>query len=267
MGQVYNVGFNLSKDYWLEPDNLLLLNCWARDGYTVQDIANKIGIHHTIFRRWMNEEEEIREAINTGRELVDYKVENALLKAALGYRTKEVKLTTVIRGGKVVEKIKEVTTSDVAPHVGACKTWLFNRKPNLWKAESARANLLDDLGQDTDVRIVIERAGSKAGEEKSTSVYYGAEAEQTEEDQEWQDEVNSGITIRGATEQEQKEAKKKIAKEKREKKKRNVQKSTEVLYESNDVERQSDSAVQHAHDSNSIDLDAWPDDWVDDDET
>ena len=24
---------------WLEEDNLMLLECWARDGYTFQDIA------------------------------------------------------------------------------------------------------------------------------------------------------------------------------------------------------------------------------------
>ena len=28
---------------WLEEDNLMLLECWARDGYTFQDIANRIG--------------------------------------------------------------------------------------------------------------------------------------------------------------------------------------------------------------------------------
>ena len=71
-------------DTWLETDNLILLEGWARDGYTVADIAFKIGITNAALQKWMRDQEEIRKAINDGRELVDYKVENALLKAALG---------------------------------------------------------------------------------------------------------------------------------------------------------------------------------------
>ena len=44
--------------------------------------------------------------------LVSTEKENALLKSALGYKTKEVKVTTTMRYGKVVETIKEVTDKE-----------------------------------------------------------------------------------------------------------------------------------------------------------
>ncbi len=39
-------------DEWLEEDNLELLECWARDGYTLMDIANRIGVGRTTLDSW-----------------------------------------------------------------------------------------------------------------------------------------------------------------------------------------------------------------------
>lgn len=100
---------------WLEEDNLMLLECWARDGYTFQDIANKIGIAVSTLRTWRAQYPEFDEALKRGREIIDYKVENALLKSALGYKTKEIRVTTTMRYGKVVETIKEATDKEQAP--------------------------------------------------------------------------------------------------------------------------------------------------------
>ena len=79
---------------WLEEENLMLLECWARDGYTLQDICNRIGIAMSTLTAWRKQYPEIDKALKNGREIVDYKVENALLKSALGYKTKEVKVVT-----------------------------------------------------------------------------------------------------------------------------------------------------------------------------
>ena len=102
---------------WLEAANLMLLECWARDGSTFQDIANRIGISISTLRTWRVQYPEIDSALKKGREIIDYKVENALLKSALGYHTKEVKVTTTIRFGKTVETFKEVTDKEQAPKV------------------------------------------------------------------------------------------------------------------------------------------------------
>lgn len=220
---------------WLEEDNLMLIECWARDGYTFQDIANRIGIAVSTLRGWRAQYPEFDEALKRGREIIDYKVENALLKSALGYKTKEVKVTTTIRYGKVVETIKEVTDREQAPNVSAIQCWLYNRLPNKWKKN--RDNLIELDEEDTKIQVTVTRA--------SQSTKPNAQHDDTV-DEEWQDEVNQSIEIRSMTEEEQAEAAKKRAQAKSE----GSQKlSTKVESEANDE-----------------DLDYWPDDWEDEDE-
>ncbi|MBQ2858355.1 MAG: hypothetical protein IJE78_14775 [Bacteroidaceae bacterium] len=220
---------------WLEEDNLMLIECWARDGYTFQDIANRIGIAVSTLRGWRAQYPEFDEALKRGREIIDYKVENALLKSALGYKTKEVKVTTTMRYGKVVETVKEVTDKEQAPNVSAIQCWLYNRLPNKWKKN--RDNLIELDEEDTKIQVTVTRA--------SQSTKPNAQHDDTV-DEEWQDEVNQSIEIRSMTEEEQAEAAKKKAQAKSE----GSQKlSTKVESEANDE-----------------DLDYWPDDWEDEDE-
>ena len=73
---------------WLEPDGLLLLEGWARDGLTDEQIAGNVGITATTLYEWKNRFPEISEALKKGKEIVDIQVENALLKRALGCRTR-----------------------------------------------------------------------------------------------------------------------------------------------------------------------------------
>lgn len=217
---------------WLEEDNLMLLECWTRDGYTFEDIANRIGITLNTLRWWRKKYPDIDKALKAGREIVDYKVENALLKSALGYKTKEVKVTTIMRHGKVVETQKETLEKEQAPNVHAAQCWLYNRLPKKWKNMNSRANILDDVDEDTSIQVTVIRQGKNTQQNNS-------------EDKEWQEEVNQSIEIRGMTEEEraQKEKEKKEAK-----KKKNSNVSTKVESEAED------------------DLDYWPDDWEDEEE-
>lgn len=68
---------------WLEPDGLLLLEGWARDGLTDEQIAHNMGITAKTLYVWKNEHSNICEALKKGKEVIDYQVENALLKKAL----------------------------------------------------------------------------------------------------------------------------------------------------------------------------------------
>lgn len=220
---------------WLEEDNLMLLECWARDGYTFQDIANRIGIAVSTLRMWRMQYEDIDNALKKGREIIDYKVENALLKSALGYHTKEVKVTTTIRYGKTVETIKEVTDKEQAPNVSAIQCWLYNRLPNKWKKNRDQLIELDE--EDTKIQVTVTRASQQSK----------SDAQQDEsDDKEWQDEVNQSIEIRSTTEEERAEAAKKKAKTKGESSQSML---TKVENEASDE-----------------DLDYWPDDWEDEDE-
>lgn len=68
---------------WLEEDNIIRLEGWARDGLTNEQIANNIGINPKTLYEWKNKESKIGNILKRSREVVDFEVENALLKSAL----------------------------------------------------------------------------------------------------------------------------------------------------------------------------------------
>lgn len=226
----------VTVDDWLTEDGLLLLESWARDGYTMMDISNKIGIDNDRFLRWKDRYPEIAEAVRKGKELVDYKVENALLKSALGYKTKEVKVTTTMRYGKVVETIKEVTDKEVAPSVPAIQMWLYNRQKEKWKNMNAKNNILDDMEEDSSFEIVVTRATkNESGSDKSAANSNDGDFDTGMEEKE--------VKVRKRTKTEAEEVKEK------EKKRAAKQKANTV--------------VEEEDESQNVDLDEWPDDWED----
>lgn len=70
-------------DEWIQPDKLILLEGWARDGLTYEQISNNIGIDVSTLWDWRKKEPNISNALKKGREVVDFEVENALLKNAM----------------------------------------------------------------------------------------------------------------------------------------------------------------------------------------
>lgn len=153
---------NESKvDYWLTDDGLILIEAWARDGYLLDDIAQRMGIERQTLYTWRKKYPEIARALNTGKELIDYKVENALLKAALGYTTKEIKVTLgkKMLNGEVYEVLKETTTREIAPNVTACMAWLNNRKHDQWKRNRDKVLEMDE--EDSNINITIVRGNPK----------------------------------------------------------------------------------------------------------
>lgn len=153
---------NESKvDYWLTDDGLILVEAWARDGYLLDDIAQRMGIERQTLYTWRKKYPEIARVLNTGKELIDYKVENALLKAALGYTTKEIKVTLgkKMLNGEVYEVLKETTTREIAPNVTACMAWLNNRKHDQWKRNRDKVLEMDE--EDSNINITIVRGNPK----------------------------------------------------------------------------------------------------------
>ena len=217
---------------WLEEDNLMLLECWARDGYTFQDIANKIGIAVSTLRTWRAQYPEFDEALKRGREIIDYKVENALLKSALGYKTKEIRVTTTMRYGRIVETIKETTDKEQAPNVSAIQCWLYNRLPQKWKKN--RDQLIELNDEDAKIQVTVTRASKQGDTDLKTQ-------HDDSTNEEWKDEVNQGIELRKMTEQEQAE-----------RNKRNTQKA---------AQNAQNLQTKVENEASNEDLDYWPDDW------
>lgn len=116
-------------DEWLEQDKLILLEGWARDGLTEEQIANNIGISRQSLWEWKKKEVDILNALKKGKEVVDIEVENALLKKALGY-TITLHKQKVTKDGDVVDIEEEV---HIAPDTTAQIFWLKNRRKQQWR--------------------------------------------------------------------------------------------------------------------------------------
>lgn len=71
-------------EYWLTEDGLTLLEGWARDGLTDEQISNNMGVAYSTLRLWKEKYSAILAALKKGKEVIDYEVENALLNKALG---------------------------------------------------------------------------------------------------------------------------------------------------------------------------------------
>lgn len=116
-------------------DKLVLVEGWARDGLTNEQIAHNLGINVSTLYDYQSKYKEFSEALKKGKEVVDREVENALLKRALGYRYKEVtkELVKDTSTGKTNLEVTKEVTKEVQPDTTAQIFWLKNRKPKEWR--------------------------------------------------------------------------------------------------------------------------------------
>mgnify|MGYP003319191283 CR=1 FL=1 len=105
-----------------KEENLILLQGWIRDGLTDEQIARNMRISRSTLNEWKKKDSDISDTLKKGKEIVDYQVENSLLKEAL-------------KG-----------------NVTACIYWLKNRRPDKWReqpketpAEADIPKFLDDI--------------------------------------------------------------------------------------------------------------------------
>ena len=122
-------------EYWLTEEGLLLLEAWARNGLTDEQIAKNVGISKETFYQWKKKYPDFSDSLKRGKEVVDIQVENALLKRALGYSykevTKEAKLNPQTSQYELV--VTKEVIKEVPPDTTAQIFWLKNRKPNDWR--------------------------------------------------------------------------------------------------------------------------------------
>ena len=127
---------------WLENDKLILLEGWARDGLTDEQIAKNMGIAPSTLYEWKKKSKEFSESLKKGKEVIDFEVENALLKRALGYEYEE----ETYENGILTKKVKK----QVPPDTTAQIFWLKNRQVKKWRdkveiADNDAIKKLDEL--------------------------------------------------------------------------------------------------------------------------
>lgn len=120
---------------WIEPEGLLKIEGWARDGLTEEQIAHNMGIRRETLIEWKKKYPNISNTLKRGKEIIDRQVENALLKRALGYSYKETTRELIFdkETGKTELKITKEVEKEVVPDTTAQIFWLKNRKPEEWR--------------------------------------------------------------------------------------------------------------------------------------
>ena len=140
--------------HWLTPEGLTLLEGWARDGLTDEQIAHNMGISAATLYNWKSKYLEIVEALKKGKDVIDREVENALLKRALGFQYDEITL----KGGVETKRVTKMVVPDTTAQI----FWLKNRRPDKWRdkpeesrgVRDAETNAQDDL-----MRAIKEAVG------------------------------------------------------------------------------------------------------------
>lgn len=134
---------------WLEQDKLTLLEGWARDGLTDEQIAKNMGINRTTLIDWKKKYVDISNTLKKGKEVVDFEVENALLKRALGYDYKEETYEDGV--------LKKVVTKHMAPDTTAQIFWLKNRKPDKWRDKVIDVENEEAIKNASDIIVKIRK--------------------------------------------------------------------------------------------------------------
>ena len=102
-------------EYWLTKDGLILIQGWARDGLTDEQIAHNMKITRSTLSEWKKKYSDISDTLKKGKDVADYYMENALYKAGIG--------------GNVVAQIY----------------WLKNRRPDKWREKPVEKIDLEDI--------------------------------------------------------------------------------------------------------------------------
>lgn len=122
---------------------LNLVEAWARDGLTLEQIAHNLGVALSSLCEYKNNYSELSEALKRGKDDIDIEVENALLKRAMGYEYEEVTqepLYNPITGEPILDEngnhkiaVTKIIRKMVNPDTTAQIFWLKNRRPAAWR--------------------------------------------------------------------------------------------------------------------------------------
>lgn len=124
-------------------EKLILVEGWARNGLTEQQISKNLGIAYSTFKEYKKKYSALSAVLKKGKDVIDFEVESALIKRALGYSYEEVikELVTDEETGTAELKVVKTIKKKVAPDVTAQIFWLKNRKPDEWRNDPHKVKI------------------------------------------------------------------------------------------------------------------------------
>jgi hypothetical protein len=143
-------------------------------GWIDVEVAEFLEVHVETLRLWRAQYSEFAEACKLGKAVVDDRVEEALVKRALGYELPSEKVHFDKDGNVSRAKVIE----HIPPDPKAAMNWLKNRRPDKWKdrreVTGADGAPLHPVGQPRQSKIeiarrvlnIMQRAADEGGELK-----------------------------------------------------------------------------------------------------
>lgn len=118
---------------WITEDGLLTVKGWARDGFSNDQIADRIGVNVATIYDWMNRFPNFSNAIKKGREPVAEKIEDSFYSKCEWQEYEETREEIIKHpDGSETKKIVRVR-HPVPPDTAALIFALKNLKPNKWR--------------------------------------------------------------------------------------------------------------------------------------
>ncbi|SFU42945.1 hypothetical protein SAMN04487886_102531 [Clostridium sp. DSM 8431] len=123
-------------------ESLSKIESWVTEGQTDKEIAEKLGIPYSTFRRYKREKSELKDAIAQGKDKKNDNVIQALYKNCTGYKYYEetpvkVKEEVIADDGTTVLVKERVEVKSIKkfkpPDLAAQKYWLNNRDKTKWQ--------------------------------------------------------------------------------------------------------------------------------------
>lgn len=155
---------------------------WCCEGLTDEVICEKLGIVPSTWYNYQIEHPTLKEVVNWGKSVIDNRVENSLLRAALGFEFEEVK--TIIeeeKNGKKKTRVEKVKRYQ-PPNATAMIFWLKNRKRDEWtdrrevivdtkELEEERKRLFLEMIEEEASDNTIEAEYTEIGESNDAPAY------------------------------------------------------------------------------------------------
>jgi len=125
---------------------------YAREGLTDVQISAKLGISEHTINSYKKKYPQFDQALTRGKAPVDLKVENALLRSAVGYEVEYLE-EELDAAGKVVKSKRGAT--HVKPNPTSLIFWLKNRRPDRWRDRQ-------DIEHTGEIKIILDEDDAKA---------------------------------------------------------------------------------------------------------